>query len=190
MISQFPLARPLGFRESLAGLAFRLGERRAKQTPKFDAPNDGEPHPLWEPRPVRFVPWTEAQIRHIKATTVHAFRTRVPFRKALSWISMSTKMEKVGQTIKRFLHSPAKVFLMCAVFATVSLLTDGILYRLWGLRHDHARTTAEIADLQTRIASLNSQLLQARDPSYIERQARDRLDLAGENDLVFIFPDE
>lgn len=103
---------------------------------------------------------------------------------------MSTQVEKVGHSIKRFLHSPAKVFVMCLVFASVSLLTDGILYRLWGLRHDQARMTAEIGELQTRISSLNHQLLQARDPSYIERQARDRLDLAGENDLVFIFPDE
>lgn len=52
------------------------------------------------------------------------------------------------------------------------------------------RITAEIEQTHENIASLNLQLTQAKDPAYIERQARDRLDLAGEHDLVFVFSDE
>lgn len=44
--------------------------------------------------------------------------------------------------------------------------------------------------IQAEIGGLSQQLAKARDPSYIERQARDKFDLAGEHDLVFFFSDE
>lgn len=99
-------------------------------------------------------------------------------------------LERMGHSLRRFLQKPAKVFFVCLCLASVSMLFDGILWRLYGLHRDQDRTTMEIAGLKTEIKGLNSQLIQAHDPSYIERQARDRLDLAGENDLVFIFPEE
>ncbi|MBX2988770.1 MAG: septum formation initiator family protein [Bdellovibrionaceae bacterium] len=82
------------------------------------------------------------------------------------------------------------MFIACVVFATLSLGFDGILWRLWGLRQDRERMTNDMVHLRTEVVSLDRQLRQAKDPSFIERQARDRLDLAGENDLVFVFPEE
>lgn len=102
----------------------------------------------------------------------------------------SMALESLGHSLRRFLHRPSRVFIVCLIFASVSMLFDGILWRLYGLHRDQDRTTTEIAGLKTEIKGLNSQLIQAHDPSFIERQARDRLDLAGENDLVFIFPEE
>ncbi len=37
--------------------------------------------------------------------------------------------------------------------------------------------------------SLDMQIKQAKDPSFIERQAKDKLDMVGEHDLVFVFSD-
>ncbi len=95
-----------------------------------------------------------------------------------------------GHGVRRFLHKPSQVLLVCLAFATLSLVFDGILWRLWGLRRDHERLTTDLIHIQGDLKSLGLQLKQAKDPSYIERQARDRLDLVGENDLVFVFPDE
>ena len=66
---------------------------------------------------------------------------------------------------------------------------NGNLFRLWGLYRDYDRIVFDIKNTQTTIASLTAQLKQAKDPSFIERQARDKLDLAGEHDLVFVFPE-
>lgn len=95
-----------------------------------------------------------------------------------------------GHGVRRFLNRPLLVMMVCLIFASVSMVFDGIFWRLWGLHHDHERLTSEMVVLKDEIKSLRLQLKQAKDPSYIERQARDRLDLVGENDLVFVFPDE
>lgn len=55
---------------------------------------------------------------------------------------------------------------------------------------DHERISADILEMRNNILNLSSQLKQAKDPNFIERQARDKLDLAGEHDLVFVFPDQ
>lgn len=69
----------------------------------------------------------------------------------------------------------------------VSVLLNGTLFRLWGLHRDFTSISQEIELTHKSIASLGSQLIQAKDPAFIERQARDKLDLAGEHDLVFVF---
>lgn len=95
-----------------------------------------------------------------------------------------------GHGLRRFLNRPDWVFFVCLAFFGSTVLFDGILWRLWGLHRDHARLSSEVSTLQNEIKSLDHQLAQAKDPSYIERQARDRFDLVGENDLVFVFPEE
>ena len=72
----------------------------------------------------------------------------------------------------------------------VSIILNGNVFRLWGLHRDFDRITSDIAQTKTNIAGLSGQLKQAKDPAFIERQARDKLDLAGEHDLVFVFPEQ
>lgn len=99
-------------------------------------------------------------------------------------------LERFGSSLRKFLHRPGRVLVVCLFFLCMSLVFDGILWRLWGLHRDHERLSGEISSIQREIGSLGRQLRQARDPSFIERQARDKLDLVGENDLVFVFPEE
>lgn len=93
-------------------------------------------------------------------------------------------------SIRKLLDHPARVALICAVVLAITLLLNGVLWRLWGLHRDYDHLTAQIQETLTTTQHLNAQLAQARDPNYIERQARDRLDMAGEHDLVFVFADE
>ena len=92
--------------------------------------------------------------------------------------------------VRRFLNQPAKVALFCVFVFAVSIVLNGNLWRLWGLHRDYDRISFEIDETKKGIASLAVQLKQAKDPAFIERQARDKLDLAGEHDLVFVFPDQ
>lgn len=91
--------------------------------------------------------------------------------------------------LRRFLNHPTKVAMCCLFIFGVSIVLNGNLFRLWGLHRDFDRINSEIIQTRQSIQSLSGQLKQAKDPSFIERQARDKLDLAGEHDLVFVFPE-
>ena len=90
---------------------------------------------------------------------------------------------------RRFLDHPAKVVLCCLGIFCISIILNGNAFRLWGLHRDFDRISADIESTKHNITSLSFQLQQAKDPVYMERQARDKLDLAGEHDLVFVFAD-
>lgn len=93
-------------------------------------------------------------------------------------------------SFRNFLNHPGKVTLLCVVFFTITLIMNGLLWRLWGLHRDFERITVEMSKARQDIEKLNAQLKQAKDPSFIERQARDKLDLVSEKDLVFVFPEQ
>ncbi len=92
--------------------------------------------------------------------------------------------------LRRFLNHPAKVGVVCSIVFGISIVLNGNLWRLWGLHRDYAHINTEILEAQKGIAGLQDQLKQAKDPAFIERQARDKLDLAGEHDLIFVFPEQ
>lgn len=92
--------------------------------------------------------------------------------------------------LRHFLNHPAKVALACLGVFAVSIVLNGNVFRLWGLHRDFARITEDIQITKNNIQLLSAQLTQAKDPAFIERQARDKLDLAGEHDLVFVFSDQ
>ncbi len=93
-------------------------------------------------------------------------------------------------SIRQFLDHPARVATLCLVFLAATLVLNGNLWRLWGLHRDFDHLSAQIIQTTQSTRTLEAQLKQAKDPNFIERQARDRLDLAGEHDLVFVFADE
>ncbi len=86
-----------------------------------------------------------------------------------------------------FLFHPARVAAACATLFFSMLLFNGTFIRLWGLRRDNYQLEQQIRIAKNDIADLNRQLRQAKDPQFIEKVAMDRLDLASEDDLVFVF---
>ncbi len=92
--------------------------------------------------------------------------------------------------LRRFLNSPGKVAVVCLLVFGGSVVLNGNAFRLWGLHRDFERINFEIQQTRQNIATLSGQLRQAKDPAFIERQARDKLDLAGEHDLVFVFSEQ
>lgn len=93
-------------------------------------------------------------------------------------------------SLRRFLNHPSKVATCCLIVFVVSIIMNGNAFRLWGLHRDFDRISDDIHMTRKNIASLSDQLKQAKDPAFIEREARDKLDLAGEHDLVFVFPEQ
>ncbi|MFN8943437.1 MAG: septum formation initiator family protein [Pseudobdellovibrionaceae bacterium] len=76
---------------------------------------------------------------------------------------------------------------MCLGFFIFSMMTSGLWWRLWALKTDETRRTQMIQEEIKMLATLEDQLAQAQSLKYIEKQAKDRLDLVAEEDLVFIF---
>ncbi|AGH94934.1 hypothetical protein A11Q_714 [Pseudobdellovibrio exovorus JSS] len=50
-----------------------------------------------------------------------------------------------------------------------------------------ATIESQILKSREQAQLLDMQISQAKDPSFIERQALDKLDMVGEHDLVFVF---
>ncbi len=86
-----------------------------------------------------------------------------------------------------FLEKPNQVFWTCVGIAVINIILDGSLFRLWGLYRDHKDVQTQVAQLQLSTEEMTMRLKKAKDPSFLEREARDRLDLVSEGDLVFVF---
>ena len=92
--------------------------------------------------------------------------------------------------VNDFLHRPWVVLWTCLAVAFVNLVVDGTLLRMWSLRREFHQLHSGSATLERDVKQLNLRLKQATDPAFVEREARDRFDLVGAGDLVFIFADE
>ena len=66
---------------------------------------------------------------------------------------------------------------------------NGGWVHLYSLRRDRTELHAQMLKLQTGLTSLDVQLKRAKEPSFIEHQAMDQLDMASDEDLVFVFSD-
>lgn len=86
-----------------------------------------------------------------------------------------------------FLEKPNQVLWTCVGIAVINIVLDGSLFRLWGLYRDHNEVQTQVAQLQKSTEQMAIRLKKAKDPSFLEREALDRLDLVNEGDLVFVF---
>lgn len=92
--------------------------------------------------------------------------------------------------INHLIHAPLKVFWVCVGLIVLNLVLDGSLFRLWSLRRDLTATQEKIEILKDKNLDMKARLKRAKDPAFLEREARDRFDLVSEGDLVFVFSDE
>ena len=79
--------------------------------------------------------------------------------------------------------------MVCIFVFLISLFFNGAVWRVWGLHRDMATIETRILNARAQAINLDMQIKQANDPSFIERQAKDKLDMVGEHDLVFVFPE-
>lgn len=92
--------------------------------------------------------------------------------------------------LNSLLQAPQKVIWICLGLLTLNLVLDGSLFRLWSLHRDSKNITENIESLKTQNEDMAKRLKKAKDPSFLEREARDRFDLVKEGDLVFVFTEE
>lgn len=88
---------------------------------------------------------------------------------------------------QNWLYQPYKVFIVCLSVLLGSLLINGTVWKVWGLYRDETRFKLEIEKAKVDTKMVESQMIMVKDPLYIERMAKDKMDLVGENDLMFVF---
>ena len=91
------------------------------------------------------------------------------------------------QKFREQLNHPIRVGIVCLFFAFIHLFADGSLLGLWKLHREEQDLLYKIEILAGKTDELTKKIQQSSDPLFIEREVRDKFDLVGESDLVFIF---
>lgn len=101
-----------------------------------------------------------------------------------------TFIRGLGYKVQLILNRPVLVMIGCLVFALVNLLFRGSFMNLVKLHNDRQVLLRNLTDIDSQIQDLKFKIQQAKDPVFVERQARDKLDMAAEDELVFVFASE
>ena len=95
----------------------------------------------------------------------------------------------ITKKIKNFFYKPFYTLVVCLVFLVFNLVIDGTLFQIFHLGRDLRILKNRTQDLQEKNKIIKEKISHSSDPDFIEEEARERLDFAGEGDLIFIFPD-
>jgi cell division protein FtsB len=89
------------------------------------------------------------------------------------------------------LENPVKVLSVAVAAALVGLLTQGTFLDLWNLHREIHKLQGRYRDTLKYNESMKTKIEQARtSDKFIGRQAREKLDLVQEDEMVFIFENE
>ena len=99
-------------------------------------------------------------------------------------------LKRLENSVTEFLNSPTRVLTVCLGLGAATLVLDGTLLRLWNLHREARRIEGNIGKIEQSSKILEVQIRKAKKIDFVERQARDRFDLVGENDLVFVFTND
>jgi len=87
-----------------------------------------------------------------------------------------------------FLQSPKKVFTYCLVIFAAWLFASGYLFHAYRLSVLDGAVQKKIDQITSEMSSIQIQLSRSQDREFIRKQAIENLGLAGEHDLIFLFP--
>lgn len=98
-------------------------------------------------------------------------------------------MKKIITALSLCLYKPYYVFLFCLCFLALNIILDGTLFQIFKLNQDLRIVQNRIELFETKNKDLKEKIKEAKDPDFIEKELRDRLDYTEEGDLIFLFPD-
>ena len=100
-------------------------------------------------------------------------------------------MKKLYRFVLQFLHRPVWVIIACGILMSAHIVFDGTLWQIYSLSKNRKVLELRIDMIHKKNKEVEGNLKKlSSDSSFLEKEARDRLNLAGENDLIFLFPEE
>ena len=96
-------------------------------------------------------------------------------------------MPTAADRFTEFLSRPIQIFWICVTIGTLALLADKSLYRYFSLSDSEKQLDLRLNQVAQASQLLKIQIEKANRPEFIAREARDRLDLISDDEMVFIF---
>ena len=99
-------------------------------------------------------------------------------------------LSRLQYILKQFLNRPLWVFLACLVLVFFNVVFDGTLLRMWNLFNSRKALENRIADIQNKNTEVEERLKKLSQADFLEKEVRQRFNLVGEEEIVFIFSEE
>lgn len=99
-------------------------------------------------------------------------------------------MRKIVYFIKQCLDHPLWLLIFCSCVVCMHLVLDGSFMRMWHLYNSRKVLENRIKDIQTKNTLVKERLKKMSDSRFLEKEVRDRFNLVGEEDIIFIFSEE
>ncbi len=72
----------------------------------------------------------------------------------------------------------------------MAVVVDSTVLDLYKLKSDQESLQIRLNEEEEKIFKIKQQLVQLRNPAYIEKQAQDRLEFLEKGDLLFVFSED
>ena len=99
-------------------------------------------------------------------------------------------LNRVQYIFKQILNRPAWVLIICIILILSNVIFDGTFSRLMNLVRSQKALENRINDIEQKNFLVEERLKKLSDSEFLEKEAKDRFNLIGEEDIVFIFSDE
>ncbi len=106
------------------------------------------------------------------------------------FLVQNKSMKNMSVKITSLLETPTRVAGICLCFLFVGLVLDKSLWRLYQAQQSKQVLLSKILEENEKTMKIKQQLSQLKNPAFIEKQARERLEFLEKNDLLFVFSEE
>jgi cell division protein FtsB len=86
------------------------------------------------------------------------------------------------------IQSPKRVFLLCLMVFIIWILASGYVFQTYRLFVLETEVSERLKQVRADMDELEIQLSRLKDREFIRKQAIENLGLAGQQDLIFLFP--
>ena len=98
---------------------------------------------------------------------------------------------KLMYFINEFLKRPLWLFIACFALVCANMILDGSFFRILQVYNSQEILKNRIKDIRMKNLLVEERLQKLEsDPQFLEQEVRERFNLVGEKDIIFIFPDE
>jgi len=97
---------------------------------------------------------------------------------------------RIFQYIDQWLKRPKLIMGFCIVLILFNIVFDGTLFQIRKLYLQKKNLKQQALEIQTKNEILIEKMEKLSDPKYLEKEVRNRFDLASQGDLIFIFPED
>ena len=99
-------------------------------------------------------------------------------------------MIKIRAFLSKILYHPDRILLLCLVFLFFNLIADKTLLRLVSMKRSLKAVENRSQSIEKDNTEIQQKIKKAKDPDFIEKELRERLDYTEDGDLIFLFPEK